>query len=128
MWKIKNPELKRKMNQFISDEAIDQLCRNEMSDSFDHIFFFEFEDDGVSIRIDKSFFKEIPDYDPNNWNPLSEFEPGFSGCYLVTREAGSTPVVDTAFFDKATNEWKPQNSTVTAFRELPEPYQPEETK
>lgn len=91
-------------------------------------FFFEFEDDGVSIRIDKSFFKEIPDYDPNNWNPLSEFEPGFSGCYLVTREAGSTPVVDTAFFDKATNEWKPQNSTVTAFRELPEPYQPEETK
>lgn len=39
MWKIKNPELKRKMNQFISDEAIDQLCRNEMSDSFDHIFF-----------------------------------------------------------------------------------------
>lgn len=127
MWKIKNPELKRKMNQFISDEAIDQLCRNEMSDSFDHIF-FEFEDDGVSIRIDKSFFKEIPDYDLNNWNPLSEFEPGFSGCYLVTREAGSTPVVDTAFFDKATNEWKPQNSTVTAFRELPEPYQPEETK
>lgn len=127
MWRLKDPELKRKMNQFISDEAIDQLCRNEMSDSFDHIF-FEFEDDGVSIRIGKSFFKEIPDYDPNNWNPISEFEPGFSGCYLVTRESGSTPVVDTAFFDKATNEWKPQNSTVTAFRELPEPYQPEENK
>ena len=46
----------------------------------------------------------------------------------MTREAGSTPVVDTAFFDKATNKWKTQNSTVTAFRELPEPYQPEETK
>ncbi len=56
------------------------------------------------------------------------FEPESSGCYLVTREAGSTPVVDTAFFDKATNKWKTQNSTVTAFRELPEPYQPEETK
>lgn len=91
-------------------------------------YFFSFEDDCVSIRIDKSFFKEIPDYDPDKWNPISEFEPGFSGCYLVTREAGSTPVVDTAFFDKATNEWKPQNSTVTAFRELPEPYQPEENK
>lgn len=127
MWKIKDPELKRKMNQFISDEGIDEVCRNEMSDSSTYIL-FSFEDDCVSIRIDKSFFKEIPDYDPNNWNPISEFEPGFSGWYLVTREAGSTPVVDTAFFDKATNGWKPQNSIVTAFRELPEPYQPEENK
>lgn len=132
MWKIKDPELKRKMNQFISDEGIDMACRNEMADSFDHIF-FEFEDDGVSIdgvsiRIDKSFFEEIPDYDPDSWNPLSEFEPAFSGCYLVTCEAGSTPVVDKAFFDKATNEWKPQNLLVIAFRELPEPYQPEARK
>lgn len=127
MWKIKDPELKRKINQFVSDEEIDRICRCDMRDSFDCIF-FSFEDDCVSIRIDKSFFKEIPDYDPNNWNPISEFEPGFSGCYLVTREAGSTPVVDTAFFDKATNEWKPRNSTVTAFRELPEPYQPEPNK
>lgn len=38
MWKIKDPELKRKMNQFISDEGIDVVCRNEMADSSDHIF------------------------------------------------------------------------------------------
>ena len=30
MWKIKDPELKRKMNQFISDEGIDEVCRNEI--------------------------------------------------------------------------------------------------
>lgn len=127
MWKIKDPELKRKMNQFISDDGINEVCRNEMADSSTYIF-FSFEDDAYNFRIDKSYFEEVPDYDPNNWNPISEFEPGFSGCYLVTREAGSTPVVDTAFFDKATNEWKLRNSTVTAFRELPEPYQPEENK
>lgn len=63
-----------------------------------------------------------------NGGTAISFEHESSGCYLVTREAGSTPVVDTAFFDKATNKWKTQNSTVTAFRELPEPYQPEETK
>ena len=69
MWKIKDPELKRKINQFVSDEEIDRICRCDMMDSFDCIF-FSFEDDCVSIRIDKSFFKEIPDYDPDKWNPL----------------------------------------------------------
>ena len=64
MWKIKDPELKRKMNQFISDEGIDEVCRNEMSDSSTYIF-FSFENDGVSFRIDKSYFKEIPDYSPD---------------------------------------------------------------
>ena len=127
MWKIKDPELKRKMNQFISDDGINEVCRNEMADSSTYIF-FSFEDDAYNFRIDKSYFKEIPDYDPDNWNPLSEFEPAFSGCYLVTCEAGSTHVVDKAFFNKATNEWKPQNPTVIAFRELPRPYQPEENK
>lgn len=90
MWKIKDPELKRKINQFVSDEEIDRICRCDMMDSFDCIF-FSFEDDCVSIRIDKSFFKEIPDYDPNNWNAmeahvqkleelLSGELPIYSGC------------------------------------------------
>lgn len=59
MWRIKDPELKRKMNQFVSDEEIDRICRCDMMDSFDCIF-FSFEDDCVSIRIDKSFLKKFP--------------------------------------------------------------------
>lgn len=48
MWKIKDPELKRKMNQFISDEGINQLCKKQMKGISKCIFFFE--DSGVSIR------------------------------------------------------------------------------
>lgn len=128
MWKIKDPELKAKVNAFFSDEEIN----NAFAKNTDCYTYFRLSTNinksCFTFAIDKDLMEFIPDYDPNNWNPLSEFEPGFSGCYLVTREAGSTPVVDTAFFDKATNEWKPQNSTVTAFRELPEPYQPETNK
>lgn len=59
MWKIKDPELKRKMNQFISDDGINEVCRNEMADSSTYIF-FSFEDDAYNFRIDKSYFEEVP--------------------------------------------------------------------
>jgi hypothetical protein len=128
MWKIKDPELKAKVNAFFGDEEIN----NAFTKNTDCYRYFRLSTNinksCFTFAIDKDLMEFILDYDPDKWNPLSEFEPGFSGCYLVTREAGSTPVVDTAFFDKATNEWKPQNSTVIAFREIPAPYQSEETK
>ena len=126
MWKIKDPELKRKMNQFISDEGIDEVCRNEMSDSSTYIF-FSFEDDAINFRIDKSYFEEFPEYNPDGWNPFPEVNPPECGEYLVTFKDEDEDYVQQNYFDML-GRWGTAHSDVIAFRALPAPYQPEENK
>ena len=126
MWKIKDPELKRKMNQFISDEGIDEVCRNEMSDSSTYIF-FSFEDDAINFRIDKSYFEEFPEYNPDGWNPFPEVNPPECGEYLVTFKDEDEDYVQQNYFDMQ-GRWGTAHSDVIAFRALPAPYQPEENK
>ena len=125
MWKIKDPELKRKMNQFISDEGINQLCKKQMEGISKCIFFFE--DSGVSIRIDKSFFEEFPEYNPDGWNPFPEVNPPECGEYLVTFEDEDADYVQQNYFNNL-GKWETAHSDVIAFRALPAPYQPEENK
>lgn len=126
MWKIKDPELKRKINQFVSDEEIDRICRCDMMDSFDCIF-FSFEDDCISIRIDKSFFEEFPEYNPDGWNPFPEVNPPECGEYLVTFKDEDSDYVQQNYFDML-GRWGTAHSDVIAFRALPAPYQPETNK
>lgn len=125
MWKIKDPELKRKMNQFISDEGINQLCKKQMEGISKCIFFFE--DSGVSIRIDKSFFEEFPEYNPDGWNPFPEVNPPECGEYLVTFKDEDEDYVQQNYFDMQ-GRWGTAHFDVIAFRALPAPYQPEENK
>ena len=125
MWKIKDPELKRKMNQFISDEDINQLCKKQMKGISKCIFFFE--DSGVSIRIDKSFFEEFPEYKPDGWNPFPEVNPPECGEYLVTFKDEDADYVQQNYFDML-GRWETAHSDVIAFRALPAPYQPEARK
>ena len=125
MWKIKDPELKRKMNQFISDEGINQLCKKQMEGISKCIFFFE--DSGVSIRIDKSFFEEFPEYNPDGWNPFPEVNPPECGEYLVTFKDEDEDYVQQNYFDMQ-GRWGTAHSDVIAFRDLPAPYQPEPNK
>lgn len=125
MWKIKDPELKRKMNQFISDEGINQLCKKQMEGISKCIFFFE--DSGVSIRIDKSFFEEFPEYNPDGWNPFPEVNPPECGEYLVTFKDEDADYVQQNYFDML-GRWGTAHSDVIAFRALPAPYQPEARK
>ena len=125
MWKIKDPELKRKMNQFISDEDINQLCKKQMKGISKCIFFFE--DSGVSIRIDKSFFEEFPEYNPDGWNPFPEVNPPECGEYLVTFKDEDADYVQQNYFDML-GRWETAHSDVIAFRALPAPYQPEARK
>lgn len=125
MWKIKDPELKRKMNQFISDEGINQLCKKQMEGISKCIFFFE--DSGVSIRIDKSFFEEFPEYNPDGWNPFPEVNPPECGEYLVTFKDEDADYVQQNYFDML-GRWETAHSDVIAFRALPAPYQPEARK
>lgn len=130
MWKIKDPELKRKMNQFISDEGINQLCKKQMEGISKCIFFFE--DSGVSIRIDKSFFEEFPEYNPDAWNPYPAVKPSASGLYLITvkikDQPDAKPFVTVGCLDPFGYWEKYTDSEVLAFRELPEAYEKEKEK
>ena len=126
MWKIKDPELKRKMNQFISDDGINEVCRNEMADSSTYIF-FSFEDDAYNFRIDKSYFEEFPEYNPDGWNPFPEVNPPECGEYLVTFKDEDEDYVQQNYFDMQ-GRWGTAHSDVIAFRALPAPYQPEPNK
>ena len=111
MWKIKDPELKRKMNQFISDEGINQLCKKQM--------------EGISKCI--FFFEEFPEYNPDGWNPFPEVNPPECGEYLVTFKDEDEDYVQQNYFDMQ-GRWGTAHSDVIAFRALPAPYQPEENK
>lgn len=128
MWKIKDPNIKRKVNLFITDEDIDKLCRNQMADSSTYIF-FSFEDDGVSFRIDKSYFEELT-YNAYVWNPYPEIKPAENGYYLITvKDRRNLSDVYLASYDKDLDCWTGYaTEEVIAFRNLPEPYQPEENK
>ena len=110
MWKIKDPELKRKMNQFISDEGIDEVCRNEMSDSSTYIF-FSFEDDAINFRIDKSYFEEFPRNMLDVWQPFPEERPLENGNYLVTRLMKTDTGVTVRFLDFGRFEFGGGNRT-----------------
>lgn len=121
MWKIKDSELKRKMNQFISDEGINQLCKEQMEGISKYIFFFE--DSGVSIRIDKSFFEEFPEYNPDDWNPFPKVTPKPDIVYFVTLKSPSGQTVVTTSLYLAGFGWRDLfNLEVIAFREIPKPY------
>lgn len=129
MWKIKDPELKRKMNQFISDDGINEVCRNEMADSSTYIF-FSFEDDAYNFRIDKSYFEEVPRNMLDVWKPFPEKRPPGYGAYLVTRQMKTDTGTTISFLDFARFEygqWMFKNDVV-AFCNLPEPYFPMEKK
>ncbi|WP_455932326.1 hypothetical protein [Parasutterella excrementihominis] len=117
MWKIKDPELKRKMNQFISDEDINQLCKKQMKGISKCIFFFE--DSGVSIRIDKSFFEEFPEYNPDGWNPFPAYRPPRAGNYLVYLNGRFEHQIRVSYFNTDYRSWDQYaDASVLAFKEL----------
>ena len=84
MWKIKDPELKLKVNQLVvSDDRIATCCREQMKDPTDYIS-LESEVFKLSMRVDKDYFEEVPEYNPDGWNPFPALRPPRPGNYLVT--------------------------------------------
>lgn len=125
MWKISDPELKEKINHLLSDEIIAQGCNRQMDDNSDYILLSCGE---VDIRLKKESFENVPEYDPNDWNPYPEVKPPRRGYYLVTRlrtrDNGDTyKGVDLCLFGLNNSDIF-ANSNILAFRELPEPYDP----
>lgn len=126
MWKIKDPTLKEKIMQLLSDESIAKRCQDQMTDGSNYILASD-DDQKFSIGIVKDLFENVPEYNPDGWNPFPEVNPPECGEYLVTFKDEDADYVQQNYFDML-GRWGTAHSDVIAFRALPAPYQPEETK
>ncbi len=129
MWKIKDPELKAKVNAFFSDEEIN----NAFAKNTDCYTYFRLSTNinksSFTFLIEKDLMEFIPDYNPDDWNPFPKVTPKSDIVYLVTLKAPSGQTVVTTCLYLAGFGWRKNfNLEVIAFREFPKPYQPEETK
>lgn len=127
MWKIKDPTLKEKIMQLLSDESIAKRCQDQMTNGSNYILASD-NDKKFSISIVKDLFENVPEYKPDDWNPYPEVKPPRRGYYLVTRlrtrDNGDTyKGVDLCLFGLNNSDIF-ANSNILAFRELPEPYDP----
>lgn len=127
MWKIKDPELKAKVNAFFSDEEIN----NAFVKNIDCYKYFRLSTNinksCFTFAIDKDLMEFIPDYNPDDWNPFPEVNPPECGEYLVTFKDEDADYVQQNYFDML-GRWGTAHSDVIAFRALPAPYQPETNK
>lgn len=126
MWKIKDPTLKEKIMQLLSDESIAKRCQDQMTDGSNYILASD-DDQKFSISIVKDLFENVPEYNPDDWNPFPEVNPPECGEYLVTFKDEDADYVQQNYFDNL-GKWETAHSDVIAFRALPAPYQPEADK
>lgn len=123
MWKIKDPELKAKVNAFFSDEEI----TNAFVKNTDCYKYFRLSTNinksSFTFLIDKDLMKFIPDYDPDDWNPFPKVTPKSDIVYLVTLRTPTGQTVVTTSLYLAGFGWRNIfNLEVIAFREFPKPY------
>lgn len=126
MWKIKDPTLKEKIMQLLSDESIAKRCQDQMTDGSNYILASD-DDQKFSISIVKDLFENVPEYNPDGWNPFPEVNPPECGEYLVTFKDEDADYVQQNYFNNL-GKWETAHSDVIAFRALPAPYQPEARK
>lgn len=132
MWKIKDPELKAKVNAFFSDEEIN----NAFVKNIDCYKYFRLSTNinksCFTFAIDKDLMEFIPDCNPDDWNPYPTVTPPVDGKKWLTQDEDGN--LDIRSFVRTFEEgidysWENQDDRlIVAFRSLPAPYQPEETK
>lgn len=122
MWKIKDPTLKEKIMQLLSDESIAKRCKSQMTDGSNYILAAD-DDQKFSVSIDKDLFENVPEYKPDDWNPFPKVAPKSDIVYLVTLKTPSGQTVVTSSLYLAGFGWRKNfNLEVIAFREYPKPY------
>lgn len=132
MWKIKDPELKAKVNAFFSDEEINKAFAKN-TDCYTYFrLSTNINKSSFTFLIDKDLMGFIPDYNPDDWNPYPAAKPSASGLYLITvklkDQPDAKPFVTVGCLDPFGYWEKYTDSEVLAFRELPEAYEKEKEK
>lgn len=129
MWIINDEKAREFVTALFPDETeISDAYEYQKDNDDDSVKLIAYE--GVkaraNMRIKKALFKEVREYDPNDWNPYPEVKPPANGRYLVTRQMkidnGDTAIfIQLAGFENG--QWFMKNDVI-AFRELPQPYHP----
>lgn len=133
MWKIKDPELKAKVNQFFTDKEIHEEFEKN-TDLYNYFRLSTVNKKGlcVTITVEKELVEFVPEYQENDWNPYPAAKPSASGLYLITvklkDQPDAKPFVTVGCLDPFGYWEKYTDSEVLAFRELPEAYEKEKEK
>jgi hypothetical protein len=116
MWKIKDPTLKEKINHLLSDEIVAQGCNRQMDNNFDYILLSCGE---VDIKLKKESFENVPEYNPDGWNPFPALRPPRPGNYLVYLNGRFEHQIRVSYFNTDFRSWDQYSgAAVLAFREL----------
>lgn len=127
MWKIENPEIKAKVNQFFSDEEIDVDCHFQMENESEFIDLL-FGEGEIQIRLQKNYFKKEVEYKPDDWNPYPEVTPPSEGDWLVQDKYGDLTIREfhVTYGPEGCDKWWENTPSyypeAVAFRALPEKY------
>lgn len=128
MWIINDEKAREFAIAIVPEKEISDAYEYQKNNSNDWIELnvFEGKKASANLRIKKALFKEVREYDPNDWNPYPEVKPPANGRYLVTRQMkidnGDTAIfIQLAGFENG--QWYMKNDVI-AFRELPQPYAP----
>lgn len=119
MWKIKDPELKAKVNAFFSDEEIN----NAFVINTDCYKYFRLSTNinksCFTFAIDKDLMEFIPDYDPDGWNPFPQVTPPSSKYCLVYLSGDFENTISVDKYKADLKGWLTYcNKDVLAFRPL----------
>lgn len=117
MWKIKNPEaLKEKINHLLSDESIANRCYSQMDDISDYILL---TGEGVDLKLRKESFENVPEYDPDGWNPFPALRPPRAGNYLVYLTENHENRIRISYFYNDYRGWDNyRDASIMAFKEF----------
>lgn len=104
MWKIKDPAIKEKIMQLLSDESIAKRCKDQMTDGSTYILAAD-DDQKFSISMDKDLFENVPEYTPEGWNPFPALMPPRPGNYLVYLNGRFDHQIRVSYFNTNSKSW-----------------------
>lgn len=129
-YRFKDKSLEQALNVIYGEEYVEDQVNRQMTNTTSYICF---DLDHSSTTISKGEIAEINEYNPDAWNPFPQIKPPAYCHWLVQFESGEIKVIEYVrqeFSSFSVGDfWNaPKLSKVIAFRKLPEPFQPKETK
>lgn len=126
MWIINDEKARAFANTFFTDEEISESyeAQRRIDSAWVELHAYEGQKANTLMKVRKTLFKNVPDYDSDGWNPFPDVKPDRNDTFLVTRVIAGNKVVESDYFGGVvTGQFSKQN--VIAFREFPKPYESE---
>lgn len=136
-YRFKNPDIETALNVLCGKDYVQKAIR-EQYDNNNETIDFEFQsapgESGASgcIWVSKSEIERVRAYNPDDWNPYPTVTPPVDGKKWLTQDEDGNLAIRSfarSFEEGIDYSWEDHDDRlIVAFRSLPGPYQPEETK